>query len=839
MPQQLDKFSNNFKKSLRAGADLALELDHELVEPYHIFYGLILQKGSVGTELFTVFEIKPADIKNHIAQTNLVGQEIKTKITPRFSKSAKDLIQKSVQIAYINKHRYIGTEHLLAAIIQIGDSEVKKIFADFKIPESELTAQTIASLKSASKLPDLTETFKVIGQQKSHDFGLPSMMPGAEFMTAQDNALELFGTDLTSKKSQARIDPVIGRDKEIERIIQILSRRTKNNPIILGHPGVGKTAMIEGLAKRIAGGEVPDILKNKKIYTIDLTATVAGTMFRGEFESRVKQIIDEAKKRPEVILFIDEIHNIVGTGSASGSMDTANILKPALARGEIRCIGATTFEDYRKSIENDPALDRRFQPIKIAEPTTEEAKEILRGIKKYYEGFHQVEINETAIETAVTLSQKYLQDKFLPDKAIDLIDEACAAVKVNQKASPQEKQVKELERQLIEINRQKEKAITNEDFSQALELKREAQDIDEKLEYIKSKLLIDKAKIIGQIDGADVAGIIARITGIPAEELLASEKKHALNLDKRMKEQIIGQDEAVTIISDFIKRSKAGLSPEHKPLASFIFVGPSGVGKTHSARVLASQLFNDENSLIKIDMSEYSEKFNISKLIGAPAGYVGYKESGQLTEKVKHKPYSIVLFDEIEKANADIFDLLLQILEDGYLTDASGTKINFQNTIIIMTANIGSDLINKNPNIGFDSDEIGKLQADIQEKIIEQTTRHFKPEFINRLDKIVYFSPLPLIQLKKIVNLELEKLNQRIKSKNIYLEYDSDAVKLIAGKSHEVDQGARGIGKIIRELVETPLSVKILEDEIGSDDYIKVSLSPDKNKLLFTTTGRK
>ncbi len=597
--------------------------------------------------------------------------------------------------------------------------------------------------------------------------------------------------------------------------------------------------MIEGLAKRIAGGEVPDILKNKKIYTIDLTATVAGTMFRGEFESRVKQIIDEAKKRPEVILFIDEIHNIVGTGSASGSMDTANILKPALARGEIRCIGATTFEDYRKSIENDPALDRRFQPIKIAEPTTEEAKEILRGIKKYYEGFHQVEINETAIETAVTLSQKYLQDKFLPDKAIDLIDEACAAVKVNQKASPQEKQVKELERQLIEINRQKEKAITNEDFSQALELKREAQDIDEKLEYIKSKLLIDKAKIIGQIDGADVAGIIARITGIPAEELLASEKKHALNLDKRMKEQIIGQDEAVTIISDFIKRSKAGLSPEHKPLASFIFVGPSGVGKTHSARVLASQLFNDENSLIKIDMSEYSEKFNISKLIGAPAGYVGYKESGQLTEKVKHKPYSIVLFDEIEKANADIFDLLLQILEDGYLTDASGTKINFQNTIIIMTANIGSDLINKNPNIGFDSDEIGKLQADIQEKIIEQTTRHFKPEFINRLDKIVYFSPLPLIQLKKIVNLELEKLNQRIKSKNIYLEYDSDAVKLIAGKSHEVDQGARGIGKIIRELVETPLSVKILEDEIGSDDYIKVSLSPDKNKLLFTTTGRK
>jgi len=760
MEETFEKFSNNYKKSLQAAAELATDLQHESVNPWHILYGLICQKGSVGAELLNSLELNTDNIKDTIIKLSLGDFKLELKTAPKFSESAKKIIQKSVKIAYINDHKYVGTEHLLAAIIEASDDNIEKLLSILKISKAEITSQVITMLKSASKIPDLTETFKVTDKDLEYD--------EYDDLEKRQSILDLFGTELTAAKIQKKIDPIIGRDEELLRIIHILSRRNKNNPIILGEPGVGKTAIIEGLAKKIVDGDVPEALLNKKIYALDLTSTVSGTMYRGEFEGRIKQIIDEARNRPEVILFIDEIHNIVGTGSASGSMDAANILKPALARGEIRCIGATTFTDYRKSIENDPALNRRFQPVKLAEPSEQQAKEILHGIKNYFENFHRVEISDEAIDYSVELSQKYITDKFLPDKAIDLIDEASAAIRVNKKPTRVEQKIKKLKSDIIDLKNKKNQAVIKEDYDLAIKLKDQAQELDDALTKIEKSLEAQKNKMIGTISGQNIAKIVSKATGIPTEDLISSEKRKIMRLDNSLQKKIIGQNTATALISDFIKRAKAGLTPDNKPLASFLLVGPSGTGKTHTARILAEELFGDRDALIKIDMSEYSEKFNTSKLIGAPAGYVGYKESGHLTERVKHKPYSIVLFDEIEKANPEIFDLLLQVLEDGYLTDAAGTKINFRNTIILMTSNIGSHHFSKkNETIGFDSSIINSVTNDINNKIIDDIKEFFKIEFINRLDEITCFSPLSENDLEKITKLELNDLSTRLNKKNI------------------------------------------------------------------------
>ena len=813
-----EKFSNNYKKSLRAAAELAVELQHEFISPQHILYGLVSQRGSVGAELFTSMEIKAIDIRKNIARISQAEVSTELKTTPRFSETAKEIVQKSIKVAYINEHKYVGTEHLLAAILETNNLKVEKLLSLLNISKSNITGQVVGMLKSASKLPDITETFKVI---KTDSFSNSN----------RQSVLDLFGTELTSKQAQKKIDPVIGRDDEVMRIIQILSRRNKNNPIILGEPGVGKTAIAEGLAKKIYKRQVPEALLDKKIYVLDLTSTVAGTMYRGEFEGRIKQIIDEVRNRPEVILFIDEIHNIVGTGSASGSMDAANILKPALARGEIRCIGATTYEDYRKSIENDPALDRRFQPVRLSEPTKEKAREMLLGIKKYFENFHQVEITDEAIESAIELSQKYITDRFLPDKAIDLIDEASAVIKVDKKPSALEQKIKESKLKVVDFQKRKRQAVISEDYDLAINLKIKIQNEEDALLKLEDKLESKKGKRIGQITKQDIAKIIAKSTGIPAEDLITSEKKRVIRLENDLKKKIIGQDKAIDMVSQFIKRSKAGLTPNNKPLASFLLVGPSGTGKTFTAKILAKELFRDNDSLVKIDMSEYSEKFNISKLIGAPAGYVGYKESGQLTEKIKHKPYSIVLFDEVEKANPEIFDLLLQVLEDGYLTDASGTKINFRNTIIIMTSNIGSyHFGEKDESIGFDSS--ASTQNSIENKITEEIKDVFKIEFLNRLDQIIHFTPLSEKSLQKITKLELEDLSNRLANKSIESEFDYSTIKLITNQSQNTDQGARGIKKTIQKIIESEISQKILEDEIVSGNIIKIIANKDKIEVI-------
>ncbi|HNW09517.1 MAG TPA: ATP-dependent Clp protease ATP-binding subunit [bacterium] len=820
MSDQFEKFSNHYKKSLKTAARLAMELNHFYVKPEHILYGLAVERGSVGAELFTSLEIKAEDLKNNISKINQTAQpDNETNWTPKFSAKAKAIIQKSIQVSFINKHKYIGTEHLLAALLQIKDEAIDQIFKELRIPEQEITRQVVSVLKSASKLPDITETFRVAKEEAEEEINQDQ--GDRIFWGRPASVLELFGTNLTSPKVQKKIDPVIGREEEISRVIQILSRRNKNNPIILGDPGVGKTAIVEGLAKKIVNQEVPEILANKKIYSLDLAATIAGTMYRGEFENRLKQIIDETTKRNDVILFIDEIHNIIGAGSASGSMDAANILKPALARGDIHCIGATTFEDYRKSIENEPALDRRFQPVKVAEPTKEQAQKILFGIRDGLENFHKVKISDEAINAAIELSQRYLTNKFLPDKAIDLLDEACAAVKVNRKPTANEQKIKTLEDQIKHLQQQKQQAITIEDFTGALRFKAEEKTTQDELTKATKTKKDKEKKISGRITRLDIARIVSRSTGIPTDNLLAAQKKQILKIDQGLKNKIIGQDQALTEIANFIKRAKAGLMAETKPLASFMFVGPSGVGKTYTARILAEMVFGKNDSLIKIDMSEYSEKFNLSKLIGAPAGYVGYKESGQLTEKIKHRPYSLVLFDEIEKANPEAFDLLLQILDDGYLTDAVGTKINFRNTIIIMTSNIGSQYFQMGQSIGFGHTESN--QQNWEEKIITEVKKNFKAEFINRLDKLIYFQPLGIKQLEKIVKLELRELEQKLSRQQLTLSISPSAVSWLAKQASYVNQGARGINKVIQDSLEGPLAEKILSGAICPQNNVHLS----------------
>jgi len=799
----LNKFSNHFKKSLRDGADLAVQLKQKYVQPEHLLYGLLNQKGSVGAEIITGAQQKlPLAVDFIKAEAN--NQELASGELPNFSSAAKKIIQSAVQIAYLNGHKYIGSEHLLAALLKNEAPTVKTVLALDRAGELKLTEQAQAVLASASKLPELTETFKKTAARKSaNDF-----WPEEEnYQENSEGLLEIFGRNLTSAQCQSRIDPVIGREKEIERLIQILSRRTKNNPLILGEPGVGKTAIVEGLAKKILSGAAPEILQDKKIYALDLPALVAGTIYRGEFENRLKQLIDEIKSRPEVILFIDEIHGLMGAGSATGSLDAANILKPYLARGDIHCIGATTYQDYRKSIENDPALARRFQPIKISEPTAAETKKILNGLKSYLEKFHRVKISSGAIDSAVNLSQKYLPEKFLPDKAIDLLDEAAAAMRAKNPSSLLEKELKQIAKELTDLEQALERLIIEENYQAAINIKQTIEQIKVKLQAAQNLKNQEKNKFIGEINALDIARIISRITGISDESILISEEKKILNLSNTLNQKIIGQATAINAIVNSIQRAKAGLNSDGRPLASFLFIGSSGVGKTLTAKILAQEIFNDEQALIKIDMSEYSEKFNLSKLVGAPAGYVGYKESGQLTEKIKHRPYALILLDEVEKANREVFDLLLQVLDDGFLTDGSGTKINFQNTIIIMTANLGSQYFQDNNGIGFGS---ANEQQNFQEKIIKEAKEFFRPEFLNRLDQIVYFDVLGLAELKAIAKMELDLLKNRLKNKGVNFKFSAQAVAHIAQEGLKQKQGARAIKKIIQESVETPLSQKLL-----------------------------
>jgi len=826
----LNKFTTHLKNALKQAQNLSTTLGHELVNLEHLAYGLILQKGSIAAETLTNLGLTAERIRNHIMQknkvtipANLSDKDKQAKIS--LSPPTKRAIEKAALTAHQNNHKYIGTEHLLFGLIKTKTDSMVELWENNRINLNKLENHLLTVMKSTSRFPDLTQIYE---QAKEID------QIDKKKDESKTSALNFFTTNLTDESLQKSIDPVIGRKNEIERLIHIIARRTKNNPVLIGEPGVGKTAIVEGLAKKIIAGEVPDALLNKKIFKLDLSLVIAGTMYRGEFEGRFKQILDEIQKDPNIILFIDELHTIVGTGSAAGSMDAANILKPALAKGQIRCIGATTLDEYRKHIESDAALERRFQPIIVEEASEGETNEVLKGIKENYEKYHRVHITDEATESAVSLSKRYLQDKFLPDKAIDLIDEAASKLKISQKGDSVLREITKTEQEIEKIKQQKHQAVNDEDFEKAQKNKALETTLLTRLSALREKQAQSAKKFIGKITKEDVAGVISQITKIPIQNLVVGEKERLLNLENILKQKIIGQDEALKNLANFIRRSRVGLANPNRPIGSFIFLGPSGVGKTETAKVLAKTVFENENALIRIDMSEFAESFNISKLIGAPAGYVGYKEGSKLTEPVRRKPYSVVLFDEIEKAHPETFNLLLQVLEDGHLTDASGKQVNFKNTIIVMTSNVGLQNLNRGASIGFEAQtEEDKKQAEekykqIKKEVLKELENKFRPEFLNRIDKIIVYHPLSREDIEKIVTLEIKELENKLSEQEIKLSMDKKVLSKIAELSYKPDQGARAVRRNVQEIIENKIAESLLEDKFKSGSTIKIKLKGDE-----------
>lgn len=824
------KFTSHLKEALLRAYVLARREKKDMVAPHHLFLALASQRGSLASELLHKSGVRE-DVSLSIAEL--------PDINPgdlKLSLKSKEIVQQMVSLAFEYKHHYVGTEHLLAALLQNPTDAVRDQLRERELNDRDLTKELGGMLSSTSHFSDITRLFSDLTDAVSSDLRQSEILePGK--MSRSASMLDIYGIDLTSPDAQADIDPLIGREKEVDRLIQILSRRHKNNPLLIGEPGVGKTAIVEGLAKKIMEGVVPDSLKGKKIVLLDLSLVVAGTMYRGEFESRLKNIIEELEQQKDTIIFIDEVHTIIGAGSSTaGALDAANILKPALARGSLRCIGATTLAEYRKSIESDPALDRRFQAIIVREPDEAEALKVLQGIKNNYEKFHRVKIENSSLRAAVSLSVRYLTEKHLPDKAIDLIDEAAAKARLRAAGQDDYREIDDLKKKKKQIEQEKNEFVLREQFNEAWKLKTKQRELSEKIKLAEKNLEKKLPKVV--ITPELIAEVVAQITDIPLDHISQNKKDRLNNLDKLLKKIIIGQDEAIDSVTNSIKRAQVGLSKPNRPLGSFMFLGPSGVGKTALAKALAESVFGSENALVRIDMSEYSEKFNISKMIGAPAGYVGYKEGGVLTDRVKRRPYSVVLFDEIEKAHSEVFNVLLQILDEGFITDASGDRVNFRNTIIILTSNLGAEEFNLHARLGFgDENNLEKtndqkiLFEQLKEKVSGRLENHFRPEFMNRLDKVVIFNPLNSEDLIKIVDIQLKDLRQRLKEQEIRINISRPVKKFIAEKSFAPHRGAREISRQIEEGVEKELISRLIAREVKPGDAVRAVVSNKKIEL--------
>lgn len=810
MQKFLNKFTINYKNAIADAYNFVWEKHLLTIEPEHIFYSLITQKGTFANQIFKKTKTNLPEIKRELFANNN-QQSNKNKIMPRLSLSSMNLIKKSAIIANSFKHKFIGTEHLLNALIKSDNPKIKNFLKAKKIDLTRLEEQLASTLKTISKFSQIPETTKQHYPIEEMNFFDEKIMPD------ENNFL----IELTKKSIVETFDPVIARDEEIKKIIQILCRRKKSNPLLLGETGVGKTAIIEGLAKKIIEMDVPPILFGKKIIKLDLGSAIAGTMFRGEFESKLKYAIEQIQNDPNAILFIDEIHNIVGAGASSGSLDAANILKPALSRGKLSLIGATTFSDYKKQIEKEQALTRRFEVVQIEEPDAIKSKKILTAIKKHYEEFHKIKITNQAIDSAIHISERYITNKFLPDKAIDLIDKAASSVKLKKQKHNFDFLQNKFAEKAKDIQIKKRKYISDENYESALNLKKQEKILLEEFELFKKFRSQIEMSTLGKITEQDIIKTASKTTNIPIEQINLINKKNILDLEKKLNEKIIGQKKPINIVSKYLKRALLDMSSPERPLGSFIFLGPTGVGKTELAKQIAKLVFGKKNSFIKFDMSEFNDKFNSSKMIGAPAGYVGYEEGGKLTEFVKHNPYSLILFDEIEKAHPDIFNLLLQILEDGILTDAGGNSVNFKNSLIILTSNIGVKEFYSKNNIGFGDDEKSDFNFNnLKKRINEKVKKILRPELLSRLDQILIFNPLNKKNIEKIVELQLRNLDKRLLEKNIKLGYNKKIIKELASMSCIPEQGARAVRKIIQSKIEDQLIDIILEDKKNS--FIKI-----------------
>ena len=790
-------FTEKANKSLNAAVKAAEDLGHTYIGSEHILLGLLSDTSTVAGAVLAAHNITYADIEEELKRS--IGVGVPTELQPDdFTPRSKNILETSVAFARQMGQQLVGTEHVLLAIAREGSCSA-----------------TLLLSRAGVSMQDIVNDVSKALMGGTANAGTDNKDGGKE----NESMLSQFGRDLTKLAKDGKIDPVIGRQKEIERVIQILSRRTKNNPCLIGEPGVGKTAIAEGLALKIVSGEVPELLKDKKIYSLDLTGMVAGTKYRGDFEERIKKVIDEVKNAKDVILFIDEVHTLIGAGSAEGAADAANILKPSLARGELQIIGATTIEEYRKHIEKDAALERRFQPVMVDEPSQEEAIEILKGIKDKYEAHHKVKITDEAIESAVKLSTRYIGDRYLPDKAIDLIDEAASRVRLRSYTAPSD--LKELEDKKKSVEAEKLSAVNAQEFERAAALRDEERKLDKEIKDKKENWHDMAGKSHDEVTPADIADIVSSWTGVPVTQLSTEESDRLLHMEDELHRRIVGQDEAVEAVSRAIRRGRVGLKDPKKPIGSFIFLGPTGVGKTELCKALAAAMFGDENAMIRLDMSEYMEKHTVSRLIGSPPGYVGYDEGGQLTEKVRRKPYSVVLFDEIEKAHPDVFNMLLQILEDGRLTDSHGRTVSFKNTIIIMTSNIGAGELNRTQRLGFGSED---EYDDVRDRQINALKEVMKPEFINRIDEIVVFAPLEKQDVEKIADIMLKNLEKRLVEHGITLEIVKEAKAYLVDKGYDKEYGARPMRRTIQRRVEDKLSEEILLGNVKENSVVKISL---------------
>ena len=802
MASRFEKFSESARKVLSLAQEEAQQFNHNYIGTEHILLGLVREQECVAAKVLVNLGVQLNKVRSAVEFIIGRGERAASGeigLTPR----AKKVIELSVDEARRLNHQYIGTEHLLIGLLREGDGVAAGVLESLGVNLEKARA----------------ETTRLLSQSQSQ----AQSSRGA----ARTPTLDQLGVDLTQKARDGVLDPVIGRSKEIERVIQILSRRTKNNPVLIGEPGVGKSSIVEALAQKIAASDVPDTLQGKRLVTLDVGALVAGTKYRGEFEERLRKVIDEIKSSGNCVLFIDEMHTIVGAGAAEGAVDAANMLKPALARGELQCIGATTLDDYRKQVERDPALERRFQPIKVEEPSVEETIDILRGLKSRYEDHHDLNITDDAIQEAANLASRYITDRFLPDKGIDVIDEAASRVRIRNSTMPVH--LKDAMKALESVKKDKETAIQSQKYEAAAQLREQELSLADELEGMETEWKSERTQDRPDVTADDVAEVVSMWTGVPVTRLATEEIERLLKMEEALHEKIIGQDEAINVVAKAVRRARAGLKDRRRPIGNFIFLGPTGVGKTYLVRALAEFMFGSEESLIRIDMSEFMERHAVSRLVGAPPGYIGYDEGGQLTEAVRRRSYSAILLDEIEKAHPDVFNLLLQIFDDGHLTDAKGRKVDFRNSLVVMTSNIGAELIRRDNSLGFsismDENEASRESYErMKEKVLSEVKRFFRPEFLNRIDGIVVFHALTRDHILQIVDLLLDEVRINLTEKGVSLEISDAAKELLAVRGYDPTFGARPLKRVIQDLIEDPLSEQLLQGRFGPGDMVFIDV---------------